>query len=76
MGVVEETEILIKGIYKGKLKDIDIRIINLLQNTMNQKIEDQSRFLNVIKEIEIAMINKDYQYISDLLKFEMLCIVN
>lgn len=52
------------------------KILNLLDETVNfvnskgnQEIENE--LVNVIKFIELAMGNKDYLFISDLLEYEI-----
>jgi len=74
--ILYEIEKVIDDIYLGNLENIETRIIDLLSKVMVEGVNDEIKFLDIVKVIDVEIKNKNFIYICDLLKFELIKLLN
>lgn len=63
-------------IYKGDLANINNKCIELLSElASDSELSQKEIFSEIVGAIEQGMIQRDYLYIADILKFELLAII-
>ena len=76
MELIDEIGKIIESVYEGKFSTIENDIVKVMELSMKIDSIHQKELLAVFSEIEKAMIRKDYLYITDILRLELLSYMN
>jgi len=76
MCLVEQINQLLQNLQEDTIIDYGNKMIRLIDTIQNDEaLREREDISEVLMYLEYAMLNKDYQYLSDLLEFELLELV-
>ena len=66
----EKIDDIVNKIYAGNIAGVDAEVVDLLMNILgNNKDIDQNLFLDIVREINLAIESKNYVLVVDILHF-------